>query len=321
MNHIQLDLNSTGLPQADQTRRFRRTLKTETKVSGVGVHSGETVHLKLSPAPAGTGLVLRSSSAVDGEIEISPYRVVNTLNAVTLSNGKWQVQTVEHLLAALATAGVTDLYIELDSFELPIMDGSGAEFYAAILAAGVLDLAEEVEPIRLTSAVWVVEGDKYLVALPHDGLRVSYHIDYQHPLLAGKSLTMDLDSDVLASEILPARTFGFLRDVDHLKSKGLIKGASLANAVVLTDDHYLNDELRHPEECIRHKVLDLIGDMYLLGRPIHAHFIASKAGHALDVALARRILTQVSVDELARKRGSAGKPQLTRTPFESVSSS
>jgi UDP-3-O-[3-hydroxymyristoyl] N-acetylglucosamine deacetylase len=306
MNHLQLDLNSkTDLAPAPAARA-RRTLKSATTVTGVGVHSGETVDLKLIPAPAGTGLVLRSSSKEDGEIEVSPYRVVNTLNAVTLSNGKWQVQTVEHLLAALATAEVTDLYIQLDSFELPIMDGSGAEFYAAILAAGVVELDATIEPIRLTNAVWVVEGDKYLVALPHDGLRVSYHIDYQHPLLSGKSLTLDLDTRILADEILPARTFGFLRDVDHLKSKGLIKGASLDNAVVLTEDHYLNQELRFPEECIRHKVLDLIGDMYLLGRPIQAHFIASKAGHGLDVALARRIMTQVSVDELARKRAAVG---------------
>ncbi|MEQ9366186.1 MAG: UDP-3-O-acyl-N-acetylglucosamine deacetylase, partial [Leptospirales bacterium] len=131
MNHLQLDLNSkTDLAPAPAARA-RRTLKSATTVTGVGVHSGETVDLKLIPAPAGTGLVLRSSSKEDGEIEVSPYRVVNTLNAVTLSNGKWQVQTVEHLLAALATAEVTDLYIQLDSFELPIMDGSGAEFYAA----------------------------------------------------------------------------------------------------------------------------------------------------------------------------------------------
>lgn len=313
MNHIQLDLNSNVGPATAPVARARRTLKSETTVTGVGVHSGETVHLKMTPAPAGTGLVLRSSSREDGEIEVSPYRVVNTLNAVTLSNGKWQVQTVEHLLAALATASVTDLYIELDSFELPIMDGSGAEFYAAIMTAGVVELDEMIEPIRLTSAVWVVEGDKYLVALPHDGLRVSYHIDYQHPLLSGKSLTIDLDAETLADEILPARTFGFLRDVDHLKSKGLIKGASLDNAVVLTEDHYLNDDLRFPEECIRHKVLDLIGDMYLLARPIQAHFIASKAGHGLDVALARRIMTQVSVDELARKRAESGKTRQTST--------
>ncbi len=305
MNHMQLDLNSGVAPAGAPAAQARRTIKSETTVSGVGVHSGETVHLKLSPAPAGTGLIVRSPRREDGEIEISPYSVVNTLNAVTLSNGTWQVQTVEHLLAALATVQITDLYIELDSFEMPIMDGSSAEFYAAVVSAGVTELDQTIEPIRLTNAVWVVEGDKYLVALPHDGLRVSYHIDYQHPLLSGKSLTIDLDAQILAEEILPARTFGFLRDVDHLKSKGLIKGASLDNAVVLTEDHYLNEELRFPEECIRHKVLDLIGDMYLLGRPIQAHFIASKAGHGLDVALARRIMTQVSVDELARKRASA----------------
>jgi UDP-3-O-[3-hydroxymyristoyl] N-acetylglucosamine deacetylase len=306
MTQLQIDLESvtaSGPAELPGGRLNRRSIKSPITVTGVGVHSGETVHLKLSPAPAETGLVFRSASRTAGEIEVSPYHVVNTLNAVTLSNGEWHVQTVEHLLAALLAAGITDLYMELDSYELPIMDGSGAEFYSALQAAGIADLdADALEPIRLTNAVWVVEGDKYLVALPHDGLRVSYHIDYQHPLLSGKSLTMDLDPDILATEILPARTFGFMRDVDQLKARGLIKGASLDNAVVLTDDSYLNESLRFPEECIRHKVLDLMGDMYLLGRPIHAHFVASKAGHGLDVALARRIMTQVSVDELARRR-------------------
>lgn len=305
MNYIQFDLNRAPRSLVPAPSIARRTLQEAISVSGVGVHSGETVQLKLVPAPAGTGLVLRSPRKSDGEIEISPYRVANTLNAVTLSNGIWSVSTVEHLLAALATAGITDLYIELDASEMPIMDGSSQEFYEAVQSAGVAVLSESIEPIRLQNAVWIVEGDKYLVALPHDGLRVSYHIDYQHPLLAGKSLTIDLDADVLANEILPARTFGFLRDVDQLKAKGLIKGASLDNAVVLTDDSYLNEELRFPEECIRHKILDLIGDMYLLGRPIHAHFIASKAGHGLDVALARRILTQVSLDELADRRADS----------------
>ncbi len=285
---------------------FRRTVQDELTVAGIGLHSGETVSMRLIPAPAGTGLIFRNKDASLGEIEVNPFKVVNTLNAVTVSNGKWHVQTIEHLLAGLATAGITDLYIELDSSEIPIMDGSSQKFYEAVLEAGVREFEDVLEPIRLTNAVWVVEGDKYLVALPHDSFRVSYNIDYNHPLLRGKSITIDLDESVLADEILPARTFGFLRDVEMLKSKGLIKGGSIDNAIVLTEDGVLNEDLRYPEECIRHKVLDLVGDLYLLGRPIHAHVIASKAGHGLDVALARRILTQVSVDELARKRAERG---------------
>ena len=161
MNHIQLDLNSrTHAPAGDDAGIVRRTLKSEVLVTGVGVHSGENVHLKLIPAPAGTGLVFRSPNPAEGVIEVSPYRVVNTLNAVTLSNGRWQVQTVEHLLAALAAFQLTDLIMEIDSFELPIMDGSSAEFYAAIESVGVLNLDETIEPIRLTNAVWVVGGDK-----------------------------------------------------------------------------------------------------------------------------------------------------------------
>jgi len=279
----------------------RRTVRNPVLLKGAGLHSGETVRLEMAPAPAGTGLIFRNTDASLGDIPVSPFHVSETVNAVTLSNRKWRVQTVEHLLAALATLGLTDLILTLDAEEVPILDGSSLVFYEA-LAGETQDLAESVAPVRLTNAVWVVEGDKYLVALPHDGLRVTYSIDYNHPLLRGKSMTIDLDPETLAREILPKRTFGFLRDVEALSAKGLIKGAGLENAVVLTEDGAVN-EMRHPEECIRHKILDLIGDLYLLGRPLHAHIIASKAGHALDVSLARKILTTAAMDELGRRRG------------------
>jgi UDP-3-O-[3-hydroxymyristoyl] N-acetylglucosamine deacetylase len=281
---------------------FRRTISREARLSGIGLHSGETVNLWLAPAPAGTGLVFRSTTPDQGDIAVSPFNVIDTVNAVTLGNRRWKVQTVEHLLAALAALSITDLYMTLDSFEAPILDGSSAGFYEALTGAGVVDLDERLEPIRLQTAAWVVDGDKYLVALPHDGLRVTYSIDFNHPLLRAKTIQIDLDGDALAREILPARTFGFLRDVEAMRARGLIKGASIDNAVVLTEDGYLNDSLRFEEECVRHKILDLIGDLYLLGRPLHAHLIASRAGHTLDAALARKIYTQAAMDELSRRK-------------------
>lgn len=289
-------------PSRESARR--RTVAGPVHLEGAGLHSGEIVHLTIEPAPAGTGLVFRNTDADLGDIPVTPFQVTETLNAVTLSNKKWRVQTVEHLLAALATLGLTDLILTLDAEEVPILDGSSQVFYDALVGE-TQDLDESIEPIRLANAAWVVDGDKYLVALPHDGLRVTYSIDYNHPMLRGKSMTIDLDPDVLAREILPNRTFGFLRDVEALRAKGLIKGAGLENAVVLTEEGSLN-EMRHPEECIRHKILDLIGDLYLLGRPLQAHIIASKAGHALDVALARKILTSSAMDELGRRRGQRG---------------
>ncbi len=279
----------------------RRTIAREIQLRGIGLHSGETVHLHCAPASAGTGLVFRHTNRNYGEIQVSPFNVTETVNAVTLASRHWRVQTVEHLLAALAALRISDLYLTLDAQEIPIMDGSSAEFYAALVDAGVVDLPESLAPIRLQNAAWVVEGNKYLVALPHDGLRITYTIDFDHPDLRGRTLTIDLDDEGIAREILPARTFGFLRDVEALKAKGLIKGASEENAVVLTDDGYLN-ALRFPEECVRHKALDLIGDLYLLARPVEAHFIAHRAGHALDVALARKIYMQAAMDELGRRK-------------------
>lgn len=288
---------------AGQTKAVcrRRTLAHTIDLSGVGLHSGEIVHLRCEPAPAGSGLVFRHNKASNGEIPVSPFHVAETVNAVTLANRSWRVQTVEHLLAALAALRITDLYLFLDAQEIPIMDGSAAEFYAAFASAGIVELDEELSPIQLKNPAWVVDGNKYLVALPHDGLRISYTIDFNHPDLRGQSMTMDLDDETIAREILPARTFGFLRDVEALKARGLIKGASAENAVVLTDDGYLN-ERRFPEECVRHKALDLIGDLYLLARPVEAHFIAHRAGHAMDVALARKIQMQAAMDELGRRK-------------------
>lgn len=286
------------------SRYYRKTIKNPIKLEGKGIHSGERVHLNLLPAECGQGLVFRSiqkDSTLGSRIEVSPENVKGTVHAVTLSNGDWQIQTVEHVLAALATAGVTDLTMEVDSQEVPIMDGSAQPFYMGLMSAGIHEYAEEIEPIKIHTPVWVVEDNKYLVALPHAGLRITYNIDFPHPELRGQSISLDIDESTLAEQILPARTFGFLKEVEAMKARGLIKGASEENAVVLTETGYLND-LRYPEECVRHKVLDLIGDLYLLGRPLQGHFIASRAGHALDVALGRNILAQQRADELSNRR-------------------
>ncbi|MCB1174049.1 MAG: UDP-3-O-[3-hydroxymyristoyl] N-acetylglucosamine deacetylase [Leptospiraceae bacterium] len=282
----------------------RRTLKREVHMKGIGLHSGERVCLNLIPAAAGHGLKIRSAKndASRGSlIDVSPRSVTTTENAVTLTNGVWQIQTVEHILAALATHQITDLIIEVDSEEMPVMDGSGQPFALAIVDAGIHEYAASIEPIRINMPVWVVQGEKYLVALPHNGLRVTYTIDFPHPKLQGQSLSIDLDPETLHKDILPARTFGFLDDVEAMKSRGLIKGASTDNALVLTKRGFYNRP-RVDGECIRHKVLDLIGDLYLLGRPLEGHFIAHKAGHALDVALGNNILDQFQSDELAVRR-------------------
>ncbi len=293
---------SRELPANRPGRLNRSTVAETVSFTGTGIHTAGQTTLRIHPAPAGTGLLLQSTSPSHGIIPISPLSVTETAQAVTLSNGAWKVHTVEHVLCALAVAGVTDAILELDGTEIPILDGAAGELYRGIMAAGIDEFDVAVEPIRLSAPVWVVKDDKYLVAIPADDFSVTYTIDFPHPDLKGQTYHGQLNSEILANEILDARTFGFLKDVEELRKRGLGMGASLDNAVVLTETGYLNDDLRYPDECLRHKVLDLVGDLYLLGRPLMAHVIAFRAGHALDVALGRNILANLAGDELADRR-------------------
>ena len=272
---------------------FRKTLKSQITISGIGLHSGKKVSLKLIPAEAHTGLIficnVRNKKSI---IPVSLNYVVDTSNAVTLGDGFRIVQTVEHLMAALFTRGITDLIMEIDSSEIPIMDGSSRPFLEAIDSIGVTEFTDVVDPIRITTPVWVVDGDKYIVILPSETLKVTYNIHFNHPLLRGQSITMDLDEKILSSEILPARTFGFLRDVEALQARGLALGGSLDNAIVLSEDGYLNESLRFENECI--------GDLSIVGRPIIGHILASKAGHALDVSMGKLIMSRITGDEVSK---------------------
>lgn len=279
----------------------RKTLNSELHLKGIGLHSGKNVNLSLIPAEPHTGLVfIHKTLNHKSIIPVSLNYVVDTGNAVTLGDGFKTIQTVEHLLAALHAKGVTDLVMVIDSNEIPIMDGSSLPFIEAINSIGVLEFEEEIEPIRVQNPVWVVDGDKYLVILPSDCLKVTYNIDFNHPLLRGQSLSIDLSPSILEKEILPARTFGFLRDVQSLQARGLALGGSLDNAVVLSDDGYLNESLRFQNECIRHKVLDLIGDLSIVGRPIIGHILASKAGHALDISMGKLLMSKITGDEVSK---------------------
>ncbi|TGN08446.1 UDP-3-O-acyl-N-acetylglucosamine deacetylase [Leptospira ilyithenensis] len=278
----------------------RKTIKESLTLKGIGLHSGKTVTLRLHPAPANTGLVFFLYRGINKiRIPISLDHVVDTSNATTIGDGSSnRIQTIEHLLAAVHTLGITDCILEIDAVEVPIMDGSSLPFWEGIRSSGIKELEETIEPIRISHPMWVVDGDKYLVMLPSDELKVTYNIDFNHPLLRGHSYTTKLDETILGEDILPARTFGFLKDVEALQARGLALGGSLDNAVVLTDDGYLNESLRYENECVRHKILDLVGDLAVMGRPFYGHLIASKAGHALDISLAKCIMSKVTGDEL-----------------------
>ncbi|WCL50944.1 UDP-3-O-acyl-N-acetylglucosamine deacetylase [Leptospira sp. GIMC2001] len=282
---------------------FRKTVKETIRLKGIGLHSGKTVRLNIHPAESGHGLKFNHSQPTHSTIiPVHVDYVIDTGNAVTLGKDQVKIQTIEHLMAALHTLGITDALIDIDSTEVPIMDGSSLPFLEAIQSTGWIESKTILEPIQITNPIWVVEGDKYLVLLPSDELKVTYSIDFNHPLLRGQSFTTNLDQKTVLEDILPARTFGFLKDVEQLQSKGLALGGSLDNAVVLTEDGYLNDSLRYENECVRHKVLDLIGDLAVLGRPFTGHLIASKAGHGLDISLARCILEQEKANEMKNFR-------------------
>ncbi|MBE7413562.1 MAG: UDP-3-O-acyl-N-acetylglucosamine deacetylase [Leptospiraceae bacterium] len=282
-------------------KEYRKTIKNSGTITGIGLHSGKNVNLRLFPAEENTGLIFRTNSSKKvSEIKVALENVVDTSNAVTLGDGHNVIQTIEHLLAALYTLGITDLIMEIDAIEIPILDGSSLPFVQAIEDLGFIEFQTEIQPIKIQNPLWVVDGDKYLVVLPSDELKVSYNIDFKHPLLRGQSYTTKLNREILKNEILPARTFGFLRDVEALQARGLALGGSIENAVVLTDTGFLNDNLRFENECVRHKILDLIGDLSIVGRPIIGHFLASKAGHALDVSLGKYILSKISGDEISK---------------------
>jgi UDP-3-O-[3-hydroxymyristoyl] N-acetylglucosamine deacetylase len=287
---------------------FRKTIKNSIVIEGIGLHSGKKVSLKLFPAQSGTGLVFYAGKPNSKtKIPVNLQNVVDTSNAVTLGDGKNIVQTVEHLLAALYTYQITDLIMEIDSVEIPIMDGSSKPFVEALATTEIIQFNDEIEPISIQNPIWVVDNEKYLILLPDDGLRVTYHIDFKHPLLKGQSYTTEITSEILTTDILPARTFGFLRDVEVLQSKGLALGGSIDNAVVLTEDGYLNESLRFENEFVRHKILDLIGDLSIVGRPLRGHIIASKAGHALDVSLGKLIMSKLTGDEISSYKSNRRK--------------
>jgi UDP-3-O-[3-hydroxymyristoyl] N-acetylglucosamine deacetylase len=269
---------------------YQRTIRRPVELTGVGLHTGETVRMELSPAPAGTGVIFR----LDGmEIEAVSENVGDTSYATTLEKGRVKVRTVEHLLAALAGLQVDNVYVDLSGSEVPIMDGSARAFVSALLEAGLETLDARRKYLKIVKAVTVHDGDKSATLLPSPVARVTCRIDFNHPLILDQDISLDFDPDSFDQELADARTFGFLRDIEMLEKAGLAKGASLDNAVVVGEAHILNPGgLRYPDEFVRHKALDLLGDLSLAGMPIIAHAVVDKSGHQLNQRLVRKLLAE-----------------------------
>ncbi len=279
----------------------QQTLRRQVSCAGIGLHSGTKVSLTLKPAPAGTGIVFRR---VDLGIDIpaSVEHVKSLHYATVLGRDGATVETVEHLLAALVSAGIDNVVIELSQREVPIMDGSSAPFLFLIQEAGVKRLPTARRYLKVLRPVTVAQGDKHIAVYPSDHFKVSYTISFDHPLLRHQSRTTRITEQSFADDIASARTFGFLKEVEWMRQQGLALGGSLENAIVLGDTGVLN-ALRFEDEFVRHKILDAVGDLALLGHPVLGHVVAHRAGHALHTTLAAQLLAESDAWTLVESTG------------------
>jgi len=266
----------------------RKTIGSEVVLSGIGIHSGKQAKLKLIPSDAGE-IVFKRSDLGNLEFRLSPENV-EAKNCTMLVTDQGRIQTLEHLLAVFWVYGIDSLAVEIDQEEIPAMDGSALHFVHGIHKAGLRELPEEKKPVKITQPFIIQEDDASISVVPDEELKITYHINYDHPSIKKQDLSIILNPENFEMEIAPARTFGFLEDVPDLQKKGLALGGSLKNAVVLDKIRVISGPLRYPDEFVRHKILDFIGDLSLIGRPITGHFIAKRAGHALHLRIVRFLL-------------------------------
>jgi UDP-3-O-[3-hydroxymyristoyl] N-acetylglucosamine deacetylase len=284
----------------------QRTLKSCIKATGVGLHSGKKVLVTLRPAPAHSGIVFRRIDVTPAvEIPARAENVGDTRLSTSLAKGLVRIATVEHLLSAFAGLGIDNAYVDVSAPEVPIMDGSAGPFVFLIQSAGIEEQSAPKQFVRIKRPVAVEDGDKWARLEPFDGFKVSFSIDFDHPLFDEtiKFAEVDFSTTSFVKEVSRARTFGFLKEVEMLREKDLALGGSLQNAVVIDDYRVLNEDgLRYEDEFVRHKILDAIGDLYLLGHSLIGAFRGHKSGHALNNRLLRRFLADKSNWELVDYR-------------------
>jgi UDP-3-O-[3-hydroxymyristoyl] N-acetylglucosamine deacetylase len=276
---------------------FQTTIKQPVSIEGVGLHTAVHCKLRLVPAPADTGIVFRRTDLDNFEIEAHVRNVARVSYATSLMKQGVLLSTTEHLLAALYSCGVDNIYVELDALELPILDGSSKPFIEMLERAGARQLRRQRHYIRVVKPLEFSDGDRRIGIYPASEFRVSCFVDYDHPAIGPQEVEMVVDRASFSRELAPARTFGFVKDFAELQGMGLIRGGSLANALVLDDSMLLNGPLRFPDEYGRHKALDLIGDLALVGCPLQARLVAHRAGHSLHTQLVTRLLEDHSLWE------------------------
>src|SRR3979409_1570824 len=276
-------------PTRERLMDAQRTLRRQISCVGIGLHSGHKVNLTLRPAPADFGIRFRRTDLGNHEVPATVHHLLGIRLATGLARNEVSVETVEHLLAALVSIGIDNVIVELNSPEVPIMDGSASPFVYLIQEAGVKRLATPRKYLKIVRPIAISRGDKRIALYPSDHFKVTYSISYDHPLLRHQSRTLRITEESFVEEVAPARTFGFLKEVEMLRQNGLALGGSLDNAIVLGETGVLN-ALRFEDEFVRHKILDVIGDLALVGYPIIGHLVAHRGGHALHTAFAAKVL-------------------------------
>jgi UDP-3-O-[3-hydroxymyristoyl] N-acetylglucosamine deacetylase len=297
-----------------QQVHLEQTIEQPISFTGVGLHSGAPVTMRLLPAPAGSGIVFRRTDLDNFEISATGRNVAKVSYATSLMRQGVLISTTEHLLSALIGMGVDNVIVELDNLELPILDGSAMPYVEAFELVGIREQRRRREYIKVLKPVEVREGDKFIGVYPGSGYRIEYKIDFPSPI-GRQAASVDLASHMYGSEIAPARTFGYKADEQRLRDMGLIRGAGPENAIILGQKGPENGPLRFDDEYVRHKVLDLIGDLALAGRRIEGRVVAERAGHAMHTALVSRLMKDRSAWELARVAIEVHEPE---EAFDSV---
>jgi len=290
----------------------QRTVKNVIRATGVGLHTGDKIHLTIHPAEPNTGIRFRR---VDLEepviIEATSSNVGETILSTTLVQGQVKISTIEHLLSAFAGLGIDNAIIDVDSAEVPIMDGSAGPFVFLLQSAGIKEQNVAKQYIKIKRTIRVEDGDKWAEFKPFDGFKVTFTIDFEHPAFDAdaQTATMDFSSTTFVKEVSRARTFGFVKDIEMLKKNNLILGGSLENAIVVDDNKILNEDgLRYADEFVKHKILDAIGDLYLLGHSLIGEFIGFKSGHDLNNKLLRALLDDKEAWEMVSFNDEADVP-------------
>jgi UDP-3-O-[3-hydroxymyristoyl] N-acetylglucosamine deacetylase len=292
---------------------YQCTIQRPVQTSGVGLHTAVRSSVRLVPAPADTGIVFRRVDLDNFEIEAHVRNVARVSYATSLMRQGVLLSTTEHLLAALYSCGVDNVYVEIDALELPILDGSSKPFIELLAQAGTRKLRRRRRYIRVLKPLEFSDGDRRIGIYPADEFRVHCFVDYDHPAVGPQEVEMVVDRESFSRELAPARTFGFMKDFSGLQAMGLIRGGSIENAIVLDQDSILNGPLRFPDEFGRHKALDLIGDLALVGRPLKARIVAHKAGHALHTQLVTRLLADRSLWAETTEKLEAASPPVPAT--------